>query len=88
MIRGVTKTGFEFEVDEKAADNMELVDALAGVEENDPLALSRACLLLLGKTLRGRLYDHVRDENGRVPIEAASQELVDILGAFGQQGKN
>ena len=39
MIKGETKTGFAFELEEAVLDNMELVDALAEMQEDDPLAL-------------------------------------------------
>lgn len=45
MIQGKTSAGFDFALDEKVLDNMELLDAIAESEEN-PLALSRVCLLL------------------------------------------
>ena len=32
MIKGKTKTGFAFELEEAVLDNMELVDALAGMQ--------------------------------------------------------
>lgn len=36
MIKGETKTGFAFELEEAVLDNMELVDALAEMQEDDP----------------------------------------------------
>ena len=52
MVKGTTSAGFEFELDEKVLDNMELVDAVAESEEN-PTAVSQVCLLLLGKAQLG-----------------------------------
>jgi len=34
MIKGVTKNGFCFEIDEARADNMEFLEALAETQEN------------------------------------------------------
>ena len=87
MIEGKTSAGFDFALDEKVLDNMELLDAIAESEEN-PLALSRICLLLLGRESRGRLYDHLREEDGRVPTETVSAAILEIFDACGIKGKN
>lgn len=88
MVSGKTVSGFEFELDEKVMDNMELVDALADASENNPIAMSRAVKLLLGDEQRRKLYDHLRTEDGRVPVAAVGKEAVEIVQAFGKQGKN
>lgn len=87
MYIGKTASGFEFEIAKDALDNMELVDAIADVDDN-PLAVSRVVRLLLGKEDRKRLYDHIRTEHGNVPIEATSTELTQIFEACGEEGKN
>lgn len=88
MIRGKTTCGFAYELDEKAINNMELVDALADAEDDNPIAISRACLLMLGKETRKQLYEQVRTKDGRVPIEDVSNAMLEIFKAFGEQGKN
>lgn len=87
MVNGTTTAGFEFELDEKVLDNMELVDAVAESEEN-PAAISRVCLLLLGKAQRSRLYDHLRTPDGRVPLKQVTASVVEIFKACGSPGKN
>lgn len=80
MVSGVTSSGFKFEIDETRLDDMEFIDALGEIEEN-AIALSKVVVTLLGKEQRARLYDHVRNEAGRVPLEAITSELVEIMGA-------
>ena len=87
MIKGTTSSGFAYELPENAIDNMELVDALAETTDGNPVAVSRVCRLFLGDILRKRLYDHLRTEDGRVPIEALSNELGEIFAAYGETGK-
>ncbi len=87
MIQGKTSAGFDFALDEKVLDNMELLDAIAE-SEKDPVAISRVCLLLLGKDTRARLYEHLRQEDGRVPVEAVSEAVIEIFAACGDKGKN
>ncbi len=88
MIEGKTRSGFAFQLDENAVNNMELVDALAETEGDDPVAISRVCLLLLGRDTRKRLYDHLRTPEGRVPVDRVSAEIMDMFEAFGSKGKN
>ncbi len=73
-----TASGFEFEIEDGVLDNMELLDAIAELEEN-PLKLTKVVKLLLGEETKERLYDHVRNEKGRVPAEALSTEVADIF---------
>ncbi len=87
IVKGTTESGFEFEVRREALNNMELVDALAEIEGN-PLAMSRVCVLLLGKEQRKKLYDHLRTSDGRVPLEQVEAELMAVMAACGNTGKN
>lgn len=87
-MKGELKNGFSFDVDENALDNMELIDAMAEAQEENPAMFSKAVLLLLGKDQRKMLYDHIRDDNGRVSVEAVTNSFVEIFEALGEQGKN
>ena len=73
-----TASGFEFEIEDGVLDNMELLDAIAELEEN-PLKLTKVVKLLLGEETKERLYDHVRNDKGRVPADALSTEVADIF---------
>lgn len=79
-MKGKTSNGFKFEFEDSRLDNMELMDCIAGVEKN-PLLFSRLCVLLLGEEQRDKLYDHLRTEDGRVPIEAVSNAIEEIMNA-------
>ena len=79
MLTGTTSSGFNWQIEEDALDDMELLDALAEIDAGKLEAASAACLHLLGKPQRTALYDHLRDENGRVRISAVSTELGEIL---------
>ena len=82
------KNGLKLELDEKTMDNMELVDVLADAADDDPLAVSRMGKLILGKEKRKMLYDSLRSEDGRVPVEAVSNAIKEIFEAFGEKAKN
>ena len=87
MIRGKLESGFEYEVDESIGDNMELLDAIVEADEN-PLAFSKVVKLLLGEDQRRKLYDHLRTDNGNVPIMAVSNAVAEIFLGSGQAVKN
>jgi hypothetical protein len=58
---------------------MELIDAIASLNDADPLAMSKVIVLLLGKDQRKKLYDHVRRKDGTVPAEAVSKDMAEIF---------
>lgn len=77
-IKGKTATGFEYKIEIKRLDDMELMEVFAELDTN-PVALPRALEMLFGKTGKKALYDHVRTETGEVPISAIEKELSEIL---------
>lgn len=84
--KGVTKSGFEYQINAELLNDMELLDAIAEMEDN-PLNLSKVVRKVLGESQRKALYDHVRDESGKVTVDAVSEEFVEILCGT-SQGKN
>lgn len=87
MINGITKTGFEFSVNENSMNDMELVDILADADMDDAFRMSHVLRRLLPGDQRKALYDHVRVE-GRVPVDAVVAEVEDIFSTMGSKGKN
>lgn len=78
MIKGTTSSGFEFEIDEKQLKNYEFVELISEVDENE-LLMPKILKMLLGDQVEA-LKNHVRDEDGIVPIEKMVQEIKDIFG--------
>ena len=81
-MKGKTSTGFEFDIEDERLDDMELVDIMAEIDEN-PLLMPKLCKMLLGEEQKKRLYDHLRSEDGRVPIEATTNALQEIFNSPG-----
>nr|DAU08481.1 MAG TPA: hypothetical protein [Caudoviricetes sp.] len=77
MLKGKTKTGFEYEFDENLFKDYELVELLAEVDDN-PLVLPQIFKKLIGDRVKD-LKDHVKDENGVVDIEKMVAEFEDII---------
>lgn len=87
MLKGETKSGFPFEVDETVADDMELLEALNEADK-DLTKLPDVLNKILGIEQKKALYDHVRDNKGKVSIVAVSKEFVEILNTAGAETKN
>lgn len=88
MKKGTLKNGFDFEVDETLLDDMELIDALAEAQGENPTMISVVVKKLLGTEQRKALYDHLRRDNGTVPIEDVSDAIMEVIEALGDDGKN
>lgn len=88
MVRCETKTGFVCELPENVIDNMELLDVMADESIDAAFRASAAVKMILGVENRKRLYDHLRTEDGRVPVAAVNEALEDIFQSFGKHGKN
>jgi len=84
MIEGKLKSGFEYKIEDHVLDNMELLDAIAEVDQN-PMVISKVLKMLMGDDQRKKLYDHLRDpKNGNVPIVAVSDAVAEIFRGSGQ----
>ena len=88
MLKGKTKSGFEFQVDEKLLDDMELLEAFAEAM-NDQYMFPKVLKRFLGEDQKIKLYDHMRTKKGNVPIEKTMDEFIEIMDIIkGEQSKN
>jgi len=78
MIKGKTKSGFEYKIPEENLNNYELVEALGEIEDN-PLLIAKTVHLLLGKEQTEKLKNHLRTESGIVPTDKMSAEIMEIF---------
>ncbi len=78
MIKGKTSTGFEFEFDTDVVRDMEFIELAAEASENGtryPALIE----YVLGKEQKKRLYDHVRNDKGRVMLDDVRREFDEIF---------
>lgn len=87
MVKGTTQSGFTFEMEPEVLDDMELLEQVVECDEN-PVALCRVARMILGEEQKKALYNHLRNEKGKVPISAVGKEITEIFSAIGQKGKN
>ena len=81
-----TESGFECEVDADANNDQELLEALIELD-NNPLYYIKTIKLLLGEQEKQRLYDHLRNENGRVPATKVMETIGEIIKLLGEKNK-
>lgn len=88
MMREVkTESGFVCEVDEQAFNDMELLEDLAALDGGDVRRVPAIVEQLLGAEGKKALYDHIRTESGRVPIDAAVEEIKRVMEALSEGKK-
>lgn len=80
MITGTTKSGFTFSVPEDVVNDMELFEALCDLDDGDATAVVPVVRRVLGNQKKA-LYDHLRTDAGRVPVDKVAEEIADILSA-------
>lgn len=79
-IKGITKTGFEFEFSMEHVNNYEYLELLAQAEE-EPLKLPKVIEFTLGKKQKERLVNHLksRNENGICTLTDMQNALTEIF---------
>ena len=87
MIEGKTTSGFEFEISEDIINDYELIENLGELEDN-PLILGKIVKQILGKEQTIKLKDHIRNENGIVPTDRMTKEIIEIFQKGGEETKN
>nr|DAM22696.1 MAG TPA: hypothetical protein [Caudoviricetes sp.] len=87
MITAKTESGFAIELEDDALEDQELFDAISGMQDGNVFSMSHLTERLLGTEGRKKLYDHLRNDKGRVPPQAVAQALNELLTSF-SAGKN
>ena len=76
-----TESGFEIELDDEAMNDVELVEAIVEMD-TDGTKLFYVADRLLGKEGKKKLYDHLRDAKGRVPVVAFGAAIGELIRSF------
>ena len=84
MIKGTTKSGFNYTIQEGALDDYE---ELREIDKGNTSLIVDVIEKIIGSEQKEQLKKHVRDETGRVSIKRMVDEIGEILRG-NQQGKN
>ena len=86
-MKGKTSSGFEYELNEEALDDYELLEDLCERDAGKMSNMSRVMNRLIGAEQKERLKEHLRTENGRVPMSKMMIEIEEIF-KNAKAGKN
>ena len=86
MITAKTESGFSIELEDDALEDQELFDAISGMQDGNVFSMSHLTERLLGTEGRKKLYDHLRNDKGRVPPQAVAQAILEEVERFQREG--
>lgn len=78
LITGKTKTGFSYQIQKEQVEDYEFIELIGEVEEN-PTVLPKMLKMLFGKEQTEKLKEHLRTEDGFVPITAMVEVFGEVL---------
>lgn len=87
MRRGTTQSGFTFEIDEQKLNDMRFMELLKKAQ-TDSLMFPEVLDRMLGEEQKEKLYSHLENEDGIVPIDATVDIVTEIMNIAGDDTKN
>lgn len=88
MIKGKTKSGFIFVIEEEKFNDFRTLKALAKADKGDTYAILEVVDRILGSEGTEKLEKHLETETGQVPVDKFFEEVREILDAASEQTKN
>lgn len=79
-----TASGFTCRIDERCFNDMELFEDLVELENRKLQKLPGVLEKIFGEG-KQLLYEHVRNEDGIVPLDAVLNEVMEIFAAAGEK---
>lgn len=80
-IKTVEIDGFELDIDTTVFADFEFIESLADVSNGEPANVIRPFRMLFTGATYQKVKDHLRDEDGRVPVKAMSAFLAKVVKA-------
>lgn len=84
---GEIKSGFQFEIEEEALDDYELIEALVDVDGGKFGRIVDAAKMLLGEQQHAKLKEHIRGTGKRVSAKEMISAVTEIMESC-KTGKN
>lgn len=80
-----TSSGFEAQINENAADDLAFLDLICDLDDGNVRAYRAMLDKLLTEEDKQRLFNHVRTEDGRIPVSAINTELAELIKGIGKK---
>lgn len=84
MVKGITKTGFEYLINEELVKDARFLELFAKIQGGESMLVFKLIERMLGEVQKSKLYDHCQDETGMVPLDALTAEVLDIFERLGE----
>ena len=78
VITGKTKSGFAYKIQKEQIEDYDFVELVGNADEN-PALFPKIMNILLGDEEVNKLKEHLRTEEGFVPIQKMVEEFQDIM---------
>ncbi len=75
----MTDSGFEIDLDVAVMDDMEVFEKIVAIDKGNVMELPALLDLIFTRDQKAALYQHCRNDAGRVPISAVAQEFGKIM---------
>lgn len=87
-VKVTTSTGFECTISEQAASDIRVFRAINKYNKGDTLAIIDMMDYLFTDEQRQALEEHIKTEDGHMPLDEYAKEAVEIFKALAEQRKN
>lgn len=87
MFKGITKIGFEYEINKDTLDDWELFESLNDISNDNPLAIIDVAKKILGIDQYKKLKEFIREKEGKVSMTTMQDTIMEIFNA-NQEVKN
>lgn len=85
MIKGKTKTGFEYEIHDNVLDDFEVLELVGAVDENT-VALPKLLTALFGEEQKKAYTEHMRDSRTKkISTKAILEDINDLFESLGEE---
>ena len=78
VVKGKTKTGFEFKLDTELIDDYEVLEMYEDIKETG-LGVRKLLTRLIGEDGYNRLKEHCRKKDGTISAKRIGHEMNDIM---------
>ncbi len=87
MSQIVTKSGFKIDFDKTVLDDMEVFEKIVAIDKGEVTELPALLKMIFSPEQKAALYDHCRNDSGRVPISTVAAEFAEIIGGLKDEEK-
>lgn len=80
--------GIWVNIEKEVFDDMQIVDLLAELEDGNGLVISKLSKLIFKPEDKKAIYNALKDEHGRIPVNKFAETFTEIFNKLGENGKN